>query len=356
MALTLDAGLRPYDVMADRDAVVAELRASPVIDELTSRIDVYDMNSILTFGADAAEAIARASDGVLRGMSAPGQDDSGPLMEALAALMTKFDAEELGDGKRGLLGRLFKGKRDGGDLMQKYDALGDELDRVLVRLRACEASLRRTNRQLDDMFEANVGYLHELEKYIVAGEQGCREISDYIARREAALARTGDQAISFELQTLRQALTLLERRVQDLRTSEIVALQAIPMIRTMQFNNLSLAQKIDSAFILTLPAFRQALAQAVLLKRQRLQADALKALEARKGPLPRTGPQAPAASGDALEQAKRAIVEGIGEARALRDGALAQRDGDRARLEAIKREYAAQKNPPACEAGEGRGQ
>ena len=338
MALNMD-GLRPYDVIADRDATVAALKDSPEIDALTSRINVYDMNSILTFGAGAAEDIARASDAVLRGMSAPGQDDSGPLMTALAGLMAKFDADELQEAKPGLLGRLFGNSRDrGGDMVQKYDALGDELDRVLVRLRACETSLMRTNRQLEEMFAANVGYLHELEKYIVAGEQGCREIEEYIKQREAAFAQTGDPGISFELQTLRQALTLLERRVNDLRTSEVVALQAIPMIRTMQFNNLALAQKIDSAFILTLPAFRQALAQAVLMKRQKLQAEALKALEKQVGQLARTSvPEA--SSGAALEDARRAIVAGIGEARALGDAARAGREGDMAKLERIKREY-----------------
>ena len=127
--------------------------------------------------------------------------------------------------------------------------------------------------------------------------------------------------------------------MNDLRTSEVVALQAIPMIRTMQFNNLALAQKIDSAFILTLPAFRQALAQAVLMKRQKLQAEALKALEKQVGQLPRTS--APeVSSGTTLEDARRAIMAGIGEAKALGDAARAGREDDMAKLERIKREYA----------------
>ena len=92
---------------------------------------------------------------------------------------------------------------------------------------------------------------------------------------------TGDNSIQFELTTLNQALMMLEQRTQDLRTAENVAMQSIPMIKTMQFSNMNLVRKINSAFIITLPVFKQALTQAIMLKRQRLQAEAMSALDAK---------------------------------------------------------------------------
>ena len=53
-------------------------------------------------------------------------------------------------------------------------------------------------------------------------------------------------------------------------------MQSIPMIKTMEFSNYNLVRKINSAFIVTLPVFKQALAQAILLKRQRIQEDCRK--------------------------------------------------------------------------------
>ena len=50
---------------------------------------------------------------------------------------------------------------------------------------------------------------------------------------------------------------MLEQRTQDLRTAENVAMQSIPMIKTMQFSNMNLVRKINSAFIIT-PAGVQA--------------------------------------------------------------------------------------------------
>ena len=51
------------------------------------------------------------------------------------------------------------------------------------------------------------------------------------------MENTGDQSIQFELTTLNQALQMMEQRTQDLRTAENVAMQSIPMIKTMAFSN-----------------------------------------------------------------------------------------------------------------------
>ena len=90
---------------------------------------------------------------------------------------------------------------------------------------------------------------------------------------------SGDMSIQFEIQGLQQSLMMLEQRTQDLRTAENVALQSVPMIKTMEFSNMNLVRKINSAFIITLPVFKQALAQAIMLKRQKIQADAMSALD-----------------------------------------------------------------------------
>ena len=126
----------------------------------------------------------------------------------------------------------------------------------------------KSNKKLDTMFKTNVDYYHELVKYILAGEQACKEIEAYIAQRQQDMENTGDQSIQFELTSLNQALMMLEQRTQDLRTAENV-----------EFSNYNLVRKINSAFIVTLPVFKQALAQAILLKRQKIQAESIAELD-----------------------------------------------------------------------------
>ena len=61
--------------------------------------------------------------------------------------------------------------------------MGDEIDKIYVQLKQYETEIKQSNRKLDSMFEANVNYYHELVKYILAGEQGIRELEDYIAQK-----------------------------------------------------------------------------------------------------------------------------------------------------------------------------
>ncbi len=352
--------VKPYDIVADQQATKQALAHSPEVEELTAGIDVYNLETIVSFGAHSAEEISRASDVVLRSMNMSQLDESSKMLQALAKIMDQFDPEELRENPS-LLGRLLGNMRKQLDrLLAKYTTMGDEVDKIYVQLRQHESEIKQSNQRLETMFEANVGYFHELEKYIVAGEQGCQELRDYIAQLQAQMDQTGDQSLVFELQTLQQALTMLEQRVQDLRTAESVALQSIPMIRTIQFSNMNLVRKINSAFIITLPVFKQALAQAIMLKRQKIQAEAMSALDQRtnelllknaKNTMAQAKLTAQMASGssiraDTLETTWRTIVDGIEETKKIQESAKAQRQQDQAKLEAIKQDFLARCNAP----------
>ena len=345
--------VQPYDIMEDRAKVVKELQSSPEIDTLTSTIDVTDLNSIVSFGAASAEEISKASDIVLRSMNLAQLDESSKMLVALGKIMDQFKIEEIQDNPS-LFGKMFGNLRKQLDkILAKYNTMGDEVDKIYVQLKQYESEIKQSNGRLEQMFQANVGYFHDLEKYIVAGEQGCQEIQNYIDQRQADLEQTGDQAITFELQTLNQALQMLEQRTQDLRTAENVALQSIPMIKTIEFSNMNLVRKINSAFIITLPVFKQALAQAIMLKRQKIQADAISALDARtnemllknaKNTVEQAKMTTRMAAGssikaDTLETTWRTIMSGIEETKKIQDSARAQRQQDQAKLEAIKHDF-----------------
>ena len=280
-------------------------------------------------------------------------DDSSAMLNTLAKIMDKFDIEEIKENP-GLFGKLFGNLRKQLDkILAKYHTMGDEVDKIYVQLKQYEADIKQSNRKLEEMFQANVNYYHELVRDILAGEQGCRELEAYIAQRQADMEATGDNSIQFELTTLNQALMMLEQRTQDLRTAENVAMQCIPMIKTMQFSNMNLVRKINSAFIITLPVFKQALTQAIMLKRQRLQTEAMSALDAKTNEMlirnaQNTAEQAKMtarlASGssikiETLEQTWRTVVSGIDETKQIQENARKQRVEDQKRLEAIKAQF-----------------
>ncbi len=342
-----------YDIVADRQQMNETLVNSAEVDALVSTIEVHNMETIVSFGSEAAEEISKASDVVLNSMNMSQIDESGEMLNTLAKIMSKFDIDEIRDNP-GLFGKLFGNLRRQLDkILQKYHTMGDEVDKIYVQLKQYEAEIRQSNRKLNQMFEANVNYYHDLVKYILAGEQGCREIEAYIAQRQGDMEASGDTSIQFEISSLQQALTMLEQRTQDLRTAESVAMQSIPMIKTMEFSNMNLVRKINSAFIITLPVFKQALAQAIMLKRQRIQAEAMSALDEKtnemliknaKNTVEQSKMTAKMASGssikiETLETTWRTIVNGIEETKQIQDNARKQRVDDQARLENIKAEF-----------------
>lgn len=347
------AAVEKYDIVADRQKMNAELVNSEEVDRLVSTIEVYNLDTIVTFGAEAAGEISKASDLVLNSMDLSQLDETGGMLATLAKIMDRFDIEEIKENP-GLFGKLFGGMKKQLDrILAKYHTMGEEVDKIYVQLKGYESEIKQSNKKLARMFEVNVGYYHELVKYILAGEQACREIEAYIAQRQQDMETTGDQSIQFELTSLNQSLMMMEQRTQDLRTAESVAMQSIPMLKTMEFSNYNLVRKINSAFIVTLPIFKQALAQAILLKRQKIQAESMAALDKKtnemlvrnaKSNVEVAKSAARLASGssiqiETLEATWRTITNGIDETRRIQEDAKKKRIEDQKRLEAIKEDF-----------------
>ena len=345
--------VQTFDIAVESAKIKNELADSAEVDALVSKIELDNLDSIVTFGGEVATEISKSSDLVLNSMNIAQIEETSKMLGVLTNIMSKFDIEEIRQ-EPGLFDKLFGGiKKQLDKIMTKYQTMGGEIDKVYVELKGYEGEIKETNKKLNTMFDSNVNYYHDLLKYILAGEQGCKELEGAIADKTAEMDRTGDKSIQFELTTLNNALMMLEQRTQDLRVAENVAMQTIPMLKTMEFSNINLIRKINSAFIITLPIFKQSLAQAIMLKRQRLQAEALSELDKKTNEMilknaTNTVEQAKLtaqmASGssikvDTLEKSWKTIVNGIEETKRIQDEARRQRAEDKVKLENIKNEF-----------------
>lgn len=337
-----------------RQGYIDDFKKTGELEKYTAKIEVFDPNSIVKFGSEAAEEVSKSADVVLNGMNMDQINNSGKMLEALDKIMGSFDIDEVKEDK-GLFGKLFgNAKKKLEKLLSKYNTMGDEIDKIYMQLKVYEGEIEKSNRNLDQMFNSNLEYYHELVKYIAAGEQGCKELHEYIEQKEQELATSNNVDLQFEISNLRQAENMLEQRVMDLKTAESIALQSIPMIKTMEFSNANLTRKINSAFIVTLPVFKQALAQAMMLKRQKIQADSMSALDKRTNELLIKNAQNTVEQSkqitrmtntssvqiETLEKTWNTIVSGIDETKRIQEEAKRKREEDSKRLDAIKQQYA----------------
>lgn len=337
-----------------RQGYIDDFEKTGELEKYTAKIEVFDPNSIVKFGSEAAEEVSKSADVVLNGMNMDQINNSGKMLEALDKIMGSFDIDEIKEDK-GLFGKLFgNAKKKLEKLLNKYNTMGDKIDKIYTQLKVYEGEIEKSNRNLDQMFNSNLEYYHELVKYIAAGEQGCKELHEYIEQKEQELATSNNVDLQFEISNLRQAENMLEQRVMDLKTAESIALQSIPMIKTMEFSNANLTRKINSAFIVTLPVFKQALAQAMMLKRQKIQADSMSALDKRTNELLIKNAQNTVEQSkqitrmtntssvqiETLEKTWNTIVSGIDETKRIQEEAKRKREEDSKRLDVIKQQYA----------------
>ncbi len=345
------AEVENFNIVVKTEEIKQQLATSKEIDALVSTINVNDANTIVKFGSEAAEEISKASDQVLNSMSIDQINDTGVMLKNLAAIMDEFDIDELKEDKPGLFGNLKK-KLD--KILNKYNTMGTEIDKIYVQLKQYESEIEQANTKLDSMYEANIGYYQQLVKYIMAGEQGVKELDAFIEQYQAKVAENPDDGtIRMDLSNLQQMREILDQRVMDLKVAENVAIQTVPMLKTMEYSNLNLVRKINSAFIITMPVFKQSLAQAIMLKRQRIQAESLNALDEKTNEMliknaQNTVNQSKAIAAmsagssikvETLQQTWQTIVTGIDEVQAIQDAAREKRKQDAITLEQIKDDY-----------------
>lgn len=352
--VVLDAKIeevKNFNIVVKTDEIKQQLASSDEIDKLVSTINVNDSATIVKFGAEAADEISKASDQVLNSMSIEQINDTGVMLKNLAAIMDQFDIKEIQDEKPGFFGNL---KKKIEKILNKYDTMGKEIDKIYVQLKQYENEIEVANTKLDAMYEANLGYYQQLVKYIMAGEQGVKELDAFIEEYQKKVAENPDDGtIRMDLSNLQQMREILDQRVMDLKIAENVALQTVPMLKTMEYSNLNLVRKINSAFIITMPVFKQALAQAIMLKRQKIQADSLAALDEKTNEMLIKNAQNTVAQSkmvasmsatssikvETLQQTWQTIVNGIDEVQAIQDQAREKRKTDAVALEQIKAEY-----------------
>lgn len=245
---------------------------------LASQIPAGNYEAVLTYGANAQTELSRFSHQMLDHVQ---KQDIGPVGDILKDLMdklTQLNPEELTTKKKSGIKRLFgKVSRSVQELMTKYQKLSTQIDRIGIQLEHSKRGLIEDVHMLDKLYDQNKAYFQALNIYIAAAEIKRDEIVNEIipALRQKAEA-SSDQMAYQEVNDMAQFLDRLEKRLYDLQLSRQITIQSAPQIRMIQQTNQTLAEKIQSSIMTSIPLWKNQIAIALTLNRQ------LKAVEAQK--------------------------------------------------------------------------
>ena len=330
------------------------LRNEPEVQNLARSIDERDQIHILEFGKEPAVQISRFSDQILGNMRTTKVEDSGELLKQLGRIMDKFDAKDFQKTSGGVFGKLFKkGEKIVEKLFGKYQTMGSEIDKVYVEISKYQHEMVNSTTMLEQMYEQNYQYYLTLEKYVVAGEMKAEDLKNNQLPQLEAKAASGDQLASMQLDSLRNAIELLEQRIYDLEMAKMVSLQTAPQIRLLQRGNTKLIGKINSAFVTTIPIFKNGLIQAVAAKRQKLVADSMSELDRRTNEMLLKNAQnisqqstdiarlagAPSIKIETIEESWNIIIKGMQETKAIEDENKRMREEGKKRLEQLQENF-----------------
>jgi len=330
------------------------LKKDPEVHALAQRIDVKDQIAMLELGKETASGISMFSDKMLATMKASKLEESSVLLNNLNKIMDKFDPQDFSEEKKGgFISKLFnKGKEQLERFLSKYDSMNKEVDVIYHEIQKYEGEMKRNTIDLENLYDQNLNYFQSLSKFVAAIEVKIEDVRSSLPALEQK-AQTGDQLAAMEYETMLRAVELLEQRRYDLEMAQQVSFQSAPQIRLMQQGNNHLIGKINSAFVTTIPIFKQGLIHAVTLKRQKLISDSMVELDRRTNEMLVRNAEnisknsvniarqagSPSIKIETIETTWQTIMTGIQETKQIQAETARNREEGRKRIERLQLEY-----------------
>ncbi|SFE70097.1 Uncharacterized conserved protein YaaN involved in tellurite resistance [Bacillus sp. OV194] len=246
--------------------------------QLAEQIDPKNHQAMITYGTPAQSKLLSFSNTMLDQVKKQDVGQVGEIIHDLMKKLSHVNPDELQSNKPSLIGRMF-GKISGSvqEVLSKYQKTGSQIDRISVKLDSSKNVLLADIVMLEKLYEHNKEYFQALNVYIAAGELKLEELNGKIIpalRKEAET--TNDQMKYQEVNDMVQFADRLDKRLHDLKLSREITIQSAPQIRLIQNTNQALVEKIQSSIMTAIPLWKNQVAIALTLLRQRSAVEAQK--------------------------------------------------------------------------------
>ena len=238
---------------------------------LASQIDEKNMSAIISYGAAAQKQLGDFSNSMLDHVQ---NQDTGELGDSLNELMFKLNETSPSDLRaedNNIFRKMFgKVKQSVYEMTAKYQQIGAQIDKIALKLDREKNGLLNDNIMLEQLYKKNEDYFNALNIYIASGEVKLDELKmTIIPEAIAAAEKTQSQMDVQTVNDLNQFMDRLEKRTHDLRLTRQMTIQQAPQIRLIQNTNQALAEKIQASIHTAIPLWKNQVAIAMTLLRQK---------------------------------------------------------------------------------------
>ena len=236
-ALTPEQGIVP-----EKEQLDGEMQRR--IEQMAQRLDVHDSAAVLGFGARVQKEMAAFSDVALSQLL---RRDVKPLDSVIEEMCGHIRSCSFADEAKGFLRRMFGGGSSLEQLREAYEKTEPRINACADEMTDRRVMLMRDSALLDRLYERNEALYRELCSLIVVGEEAVRQAK---ARREET-----------------EIISRLERRVEDLRVTQLSSTQLAAQIRMIQKSDDVACEKLRTALEMTIPLWKSQMAAALGLAR-----------------------------------------------------------------------------------------
>ena len=238
---------------------------------LAGQIDEKNMQAIISYGAAAQKQLGEFSHSMLDHVQ---NQDTGEIGDSLNELMYRLNEakpEDLRAEENNVFRKIFgKVKQSAYEMTAKYQKIGAQIDKIAIKLDKEKNSLLNDNLILEQLYQKNKDYYDALNIYIAAGEVKMEDIEKKLIPQSIQQAESSQSQMDVQIvNDLKQFLDRLDKRTHDLRLTRQMTIQQAPQIRLIQNTNQALAEKIQSSIHTAIPLWKNQVAIALTLLRQK---------------------------------------------------------------------------------------
>ena len=214
------------------------------IEKLAAGIDVRDSAAVLGYGARAQKEMGAFSDIALARML---RKDIEPLSTTMSELASQIRSCSFGEQTKGFFSRMLGKASSLRQVRAAYEKAEPRINALADEMTDRRIALMRDSALLDRIYERNETLYRELCSLIVVGDEAIRQ----------AKARGEDAAI----------VSRLERRMEDIRVTQIASTQLAAQIRMVQSSDAVTCEKLKAAIETTIPLWKSQMTAALGLAR-----------------------------------------------------------------------------------------
>ncbi|WP_026523731.1 MULTISPECIES: toxic anion resistance protein [unclassified Butyrivibrio] len=300
------APVSPIEAMA-KEANLSEEEMKQV-DAFVDQIDLKNSQAVMNYGAGTQKKMADFSEKAIDNVRTKDMGQVGDMIAGLVTELKNFDVEE---DEKGIIALFKKGSNKLNVMKAKYAKVETNVETISRELERHEQQLMKDVAVLDNMYDLNLNYYKELSMYIIAGKKKLEQVraTDLVEAQKKA----EQSGLPEDAQAARDLASLcdrFEKKIYDLELTRTIAMQTGPQIRMVQSADTTMAEKIQSTLVNTIPLWKNQMVIAIGIEHSAQAAKAEREVNNMTNELLRKNADAlKVASIEAAKESERGIVD-----------------------------------------------